>query len=176
MIRFLWVKFQLSDLCDQRSDSQILAALEDLPADLPQTFGRLLRKYEKSHDINLGSQIFRWIAVAKRPLTLAELREAIAVEPFQEDWKGQNMVNDMKTEIACCGNLIFVDEEDDTIQFTHFSVKQYLCSDMFENSLQPYHIAPEKAEAEIAIVCATYLNFAVLKHWANRLTGWQSNC
>lgn len=159
----MWVRLHLSDLCDQKSDAEILAALNNLPADLPQTFDRILRKRMKSHDIDLGSRIFRWTAVAKRPLALAELREAIAVEPFQEDWRGECMINDMKKAMACCGNLIFVDEEDDTVHFTHSSVKQYLSSETFDDSLRSYYIDLEKSDTEAGVTCVTYLNFSVFE-------------
>jgi hypothetical protein len=157
----LWVKLQLDDLCDQKSDEQILAVLDNLPQDLPQTFGRVLRRYAKRNDFDVGRQIFRWAAVTKRPLTLAELREALATEPLQKDWKAERQMNDMKKAVACCGNLIFVDEEEQTVHFTHSSVKQYLLSDALDKSLQSYKIDLEEADADIGAVCVTYLNFSV---------------
>lgn len=157
------MKLQLCDLCDQKSDEQILAVLDDLPQDLPQTFGRVLRRYAKRNDIDVGRQIFRWATVAKRPLTLAELRETLATEPLQEDWKAERQMNEMKKAVACCGNLIFIDEEDQTVHFTHSSVKQYLLSDAVDDSLQAYKIDIEEADAEIGAVCVTYLNFSVFK-------------
>jgi len=157
----LWVKLQLDDLCDQKSDEQILAVLDNLPQDLPQTFGRVLRRYAKRNDFDVGRQIFRWAAVSKRPLTVAELREALATEPLQKDWKAERQMNDMKKAVACCGNLIFVDEEEQTVHFTHSSVKQYLLSDALDESLQAYKIDLEEANADIGAVCVTYLSFNV---------------
>ena len=66
--RFLWVKFQLQAILEERSDSLILAALRDLPRDLPETFGRILSKSAETNDVGLGRQIFRWVSVAKRPV------------------------------------------------------------------------------------------------------------
>ncbi len=148
----MWVKLQLDDLCDQKSDEQILAVLDNLPQNLPQTFGRILRRYTKRNDFDVGRQIFRWAAVSKRPLTLAELREALATEPLQKDWKAERQMNDMKKAVACCGNLIFVDEEEHTVHFTHSSVKQYLLSDALDKSLQSYKIDLEEADADIGAV------------------------
>ncbi len=70
-------------------------------------------------------------------------------------------MNDMKKAVACCGNLIFVDEEEQTVHFTHSSVKQYLLSDALDESLQSYEIDLEEADADIGAVCVTYLNFSV---------------
>lgn len=139
--RFLWVKFQLHDLCDQKSDDQILALLEDLPHDLPQTFERILRRCIRKHEIDICRQMFRWAAVSRRPLTLAELREAITIEPLQEDWRPERLINDMKKAVACCGNVLFIDEEDQVVQFTHSSVKQYLISNDVNDGLQHYRMS-----------------------------------
>ncbi len=79
---FLWVKLQLHTLRRKRSDELLLAALNDLPRDLPETFRRILSRYTEADDIDIGRQIFRWIAIAKRPLTLEELREAIGTKPL----------------------------------------------------------------------------------------------
>ncbi|KAI4127094.1 MAG: hypothetical protein LQ338_003380 [Usnochroma carphineum] len=79
---FLWVKLQLHTLREKKSDQQILDALDRLPRNLPQTFERILAKFTEAEDIEIGSQIFRWAAVAKRPLTTQELREAIGIEPL----------------------------------------------------------------------------------------------
>lgn len=157
----MWVKLQLDDLCDQKSDERILAVLDNLPQDLPQTFGRVLRRCAKRNDIDVGRQIFRWAAVSKRPLTLAELREALATEPLQEDWKAERQMNDMEKAVACCGNLIIVDEEEQTVHFTHSSVKQYLLSDAVDKLLRSYKVDLEEANADIGLVCVTYLNFGV---------------
>ena len=156
------MKFQLCDICNQKSDARILAALDDLPQDLPQTFERILRRNVKKDDIELVQQMFRWVAVAKRPLTSGELREAIGTEPLQEDLRPGRLINDMKRAVACSGNLLFVDEEEQTVHFTHSSVKQYLLSDVDHNDIpKNYQINLEKADDEAGAVCVTYLNFRI---------------
>lgn len=82
--RFLWVKLQLQTLREKHSDSLILAALDHLPRDLLETFERILSLYTEANDIDIGRQIFRWVATAKRPLTIEELREAIGIKSLQE--------------------------------------------------------------------------------------------
>ena len=157
--RFLWVKLQLQTLCEKTCDAEIRAALDDLPRDLPETFERILGKFTKPNEINLGRQIFRWVSVAKRPLTIEELQDAIATVPLQKSWDADRLVNDMIKAMLCCGNLIYVDEEQKTVHFTHGSVKQHLTSKAVSQSLQPYHIDLEEANAESGAVCITYLHF-----------------
>ncbi|KAL9629213.1 MAG: hypothetical protein Q9164_006976 [Protoblastenia rupestris] len=158
---FLWVKLQFRTLREQNSDNQILTALNHLPRDLPETFERILSQNTETGDKDIGSRIFRWIAVAKRPLTLEELREAISITPLQETWDAQSLINNMNKAVAYCKNLIFVDEEHHTVHFTHSSVKQYLLSRAVEESLGHYFVNLERADADAGAVCVTYLNFPV---------------
>ena len=146
-------------MCEKKSDREIREALEDLPQSLPETFERILRQFTKSDDIRLGRHIFRWVAVAKRPLTIDELQDAIATEPLQKSWDPKRFVNSMMKAMACCGNLVFLDEEHQTVHFTHGSVKQHLISHAVSQSLQPYQINLEDANAEAGAACVTYLHF-----------------
>ena len=152
---------QLQTLIEKRSDQQIIDALSHLPRDLPQTYERILAQFTEAEDIDLGSQIFRWVAVAKRPLTVQELREAIGIVPLQDTWNPRSFINDMKRAIACCGNLLFVDEEQQTVHFAHSSVIQYLRSDIISNSLSRYFINLDQADADAGTTCVTYLNLPV---------------
>ncbi|KAI4231759.1 MAG: hypothetical protein LQ349_005400, partial [Xanthoria aureola] len=146
---------------EKRSDQQIIDALSHLPRDLPQTYERILAQFTEAEDIDLGSQIFRWVAVAKRPLTVPELREAIGVVPLQDTWNPRSFINDMKRAIACCGNLLFVDEEQQTVHFTHNSVLQYLRSNLISKTLSQYFINLDQADADAGATCVTYLNLPV---------------
>ncbi|KAL9042772.1 MAG: hypothetical protein Q9214_003688 [Letrouitia sp. 1 TL-2023] len=163
---FLWVKFQLWTLREKQSDDQILAAMERLPRNLPEMFERILSKFTEVDDMDIGSKIFRWTAVVKRPLTVDEMREAIGIKPLQETWNPGHFINDMKKALVCCGNLVFVDEEQQTIHFTHSSVKKYLCDNTM--SLSRYYIDLEEADKEAGAVCITYLNFPNFKTQVTR--------
>lgn len=170
-IRFLWVHFQLRTICAQKSDANIITALDNLPRDLPQTFERILFGITEPDEIDICRRIFLWVAAVKRPLTLAELREAIGIEPLQQNWDSSRFVNDMSQAIACCGTLIFVEEESRAVHFTHHSVKQYLLSNAISASLRPYYIDLEICDAEVGAVCVTYLNFGIFSRQVARTTG-----
>ncbi|OQU98575.1 NACHT domain-containing protein isoform 2 [Cladophialophora immunda] len=44
---FLWVVFQLESICAELTDEGILQALQSLPKDLPETFDRVLRRWQR---------------------------------------------------------------------------------------------------------------------------------
>ena len=77
----------------------------------------------------------------------------------------------MKKAVACCGNLAFVDEEQQTVHFTHSSVKQYLISSTVQKPLSKYHVDLEKADEDVGAICVTYLNFPVFNRQVALTTG-----
>lgn len=164
MIRFLWVAFQIETLCGQRSDQGIIDTLHALPKDLPETFDRILGRLAKMEDVDRDNclTIFKWVAVAKRPLTSAELREVIGIKPCQKSFIMKRLINDMSRAMACCGSLIEIDEEESTIRFAHHSVKQYLLSAAKDPILVRYHFDLEEADTDSGEICVTYLSFEEL--------------
>ncbi|MCJ1248752.1 hypothetical protein MMC30_005971 [Trapelia coarctata] len=157
---FLWVAFQIQDLCQQQSDEEIVNALHDLPKSLPEVFDRIIQRL-KNPDPKRAQRIFKWIATARRPLTLEELREAICVEPCQTALVAARMVNNMHQALACCGSLVTIDEEQCTVHFAHHSIKQHLISKATEGTMAQYHLSMPEAEIEAGEICVTYLNFSM---------------
>lgn len=73
-LRFLWVTFLINEICAGSCDDDIRQSLSNLPKDLQEIFTRvLLRVSSQTQRIELVKKVFRWVAVAKRPLTLSEL-------------------------------------------------------------------------------------------------------
>lgn len=156
--------FQIDSICSQKTDEAILAALEDLPKDLPHTFNRILRNLQHSNadDPQFGRKIFDLVAAAQRPLTLEELREAISVKPGEKSWDTSKMVNDMfRSLLESCGSLVIVDEERLTIHFAHQSVKQHLLSGPMDLDMKKYHISMKEADLCMGNIIVTYLNFGI---------------
>lgn len=106
--------------------------------------------------------IFKWAAVAKRPLTLAELREVVGIKPCQRSLNVERLINDISRATSCCGSLVEIDEEYSTIHFAHHSVKQYLLSAARDPTLSRYHFTSEEADTDAGEICVTYLSFQEL--------------
>ena len=67
----------------------------------------------------------------------------------------------MRRAVECCGNLVFIEEEQQTVHFIHSSVQQYLRSKVINGSPNRYYIDLEKADADAGAICVTYLNFPI---------------
>jgi hypothetical protein len=160
--RYLWAALQIDNICSQPTDKAILHALENIPKDLPETFNRILRKLQDTKQnaplANYSVRLFRIVAAARRPLTLAELREAVSLEPGETAWDPDQLVNDMPELINCCGGLLVVDEEDFTVRFLHQSVRQFLCSHLVDERVKEYKMDLASANLDLGIICVTYLN------------------
>ncbi|KAI9792024.1 MAG: hypothetical protein M1833_001273 [Piccolia ochrophora] len=157
--RFLWVVFQVQHICSQIRDDDIRRVINDLPRDLSETYNRALSRiiYEKRSSI--AQQIFRWVAAAQRPLSLHELREALAVEPSQEYSRPERLVNGIERMTNWCANLVEIDEEDGSVQFAHHSVKSFLLAPPEKSSFDPFHISAADVDHAAGEVCVTYLCF-----------------
>lgn len=58
-----------------------------------------------------------------------------------------------------CVSLVTIDEELQTVCFTHHSVKQHLLSKLLDSDLQTNHINLKAADLYLGDIIVTYLNF-----------------
>ena len=165
IIRFLWVRLQIEDICSQRTDDAILETLDRLPKGLPNTFNRILRKLQSSQidtDIRLCQSLFQIVSGARRPLKLVELQEAVSVDPERSTWDPKTRINDIASSLSCAGSLLIIDEEDGTVHFAHSSVKQHLHT--IDLALHPdlisYRLDSPKADLRLAEITVTYLKYS----------------
>ena len=153
--------FQIEDICAQDTDEAIRRIIRSLPKDLPATYQRALERVVRNRKADVARKMFRWVAAAKRPLPLMEIREAIAVEPCQPFSQQDKLVNDVDQLVPWCGNLLVLDDEEGLVQFAHHSVKDYLLSgNVPEISSHHFQIEILDVDHEAGEVCCTYLNFS----------------
>jgi ankyrin repeat protein len=96
--------------------------------------------------MELGYKALGYVLNATRPLSVAELLEAMSVEPFSEDRDPDNQPN-LKTVLNSCVGLIVEASGSDTIHFAHFSIQEWLVS----QRILPDH--------DLSTVCLTYLTY-----------------
>ncbi|KAI0451730.1 ankyrin repeat-containing domain protein [Xylaria acuta] len=163
---FLWVFFQVQELCEQTCDEDIRHTISNLPEDLEETFRRVLRRISSRRNSELARRAFPWIAAAVRPLSIEEVREAIAIEIGQQYTKPERLCNNVHSIISSCENLLHIDEEDGSVQFAHHSIKQFLVEQpvphqhVTDHDLRVFHIDLEEADHFIGEICVTYLHFS----------------
>src|SRR6266851_1475444 len=108
---------------------------------------------------NMPQRLFQCLAVAIRPLCIEELAEIFAVRfdkamtpTSNPDWRP---VDANEAVLSACSSLISVVDVagSQIVQFSHFSVKEFLTSERLAKSETPlscYHILPEPAHTILA--------------------------
>ena len=108
-----------------------------------------------------------WALVSKRPLTVIELRDAIAIRPDQRQYERGYLINEADRMISWCCNLLIVDEEDSRVRLPHYSVKEFLLGTRESRKPSRRFKACRFSESEVEIrichLCCTYLQFSDFK-------------
>lgn len=74
--RFLWVVFQIQDICEQSCDEDIRRVITMLPKGLRETYERILLPHQSARQGQRGAnRSFAGRQTVRRPLSLGELHE-----------------------------------------------------------------------------------------------------
>jgi len=135
---------------------------------LDATYERALEAIPKQK-MQHACRLFQCLVVAIRPLRVEELAEIFAIEFDQggtanlmECWRPENPEEAI---LSACSTLIAVIEVplqgSQIVQFSHFSVKEFLTSDRLHRSedvnLRHYHIPLDAAHYILTQACLTVL-------------------
>ncbi|KAH9032802.1 hypothetical protein EDB85DRAFT_2289651 [Lactarius pseudohatsudake] len=159
---FRWVFCQLEVLqhCFPQS---IRRTLNELPKSLDETYERVLKEIGMANRDH-AHRLLQCLTAAARPLRVEELAEILALDfdeaegatpTLKEDWRWEDR---QRAVLSTCSSLIT--EVDDrysrVVQFSHFSVKEFLTSDRLATSkgdASYFYIIPEHAHTTLAQAC-----------------------
>jgi len=138
--------------------------LDELPETLDETYERVLREINKARREH-AHRLLQCLTVAVRPLRIAELAEVLAVDfgttsggktsKLNPDWRWEDQE---QAVLSTCSSLIAVVDKDgdQVIQFSHFSVKEFLTSPRLAGAsvdVSRFHILLEPAHTILAKAC-----------------------
>src|SRR5712672_1320819 len=158
--RFRWVFCQLQVLryCFPPSVRRIL---DELPDSLDETYERILKEIKKANQ-TIAHRLLQCLVAAVRPLEVEELAEVLAfdfttegIPKLNSSWRWEDQE---EAVMSACSSLVIVVKDGDSriVQFSHFSVKEYLISERLAESSQDvsqYHILLEPAHTVLARAC-----------------------
>lgn len=142
----------------------VRSVLDDLPETLDGTYERVLRDINKANREH-AHRLLQCLTVAVRPLLVDELAEVLAVDfdaarqegipRLNPNWR---WTNQHQAVLSTCSSLVAITDGGDSqvVQFSHFSVKEFLTSDRLAHSsgdVSPYHILLEPAHTILAQAC-----------------------
>ncbi|KAJ7687520.1 hypothetical protein B0H17DRAFT_901770, partial [Mycena rosella] len=105
--RFLLAKLHIESLATKSNIKALREALQKVPADLKQTYDDAMARINEQNedDRKIALEALAWVATAKRLLTVAELREALAVEPGAKSLDPDNFT-DIGIILTVCAGLV----------------------------------------------------------------------
>ncbi|KAH9173906.1 hypothetical protein EDB89DRAFT_1815192, partial [Lactarius sanguifluus] len=160
---FRWVFCQL-DALRHCFPPNLRRFLNELPETLDETYERILRGINKAQMDN-AHRLLHCLAVAVRPLRVEELAELLAfdfeasslggIPKLKEDWRWDDQE---EAVLSTCSSLITIvpNRGSRVVQFSHFSVKEYLTSPRLARSdgdVSRFHVVLEAAHTILAQAC-----------------------
>jgi ankyrin repeat protein len=163
LYRFRWVFCQLETLrhCFPQNLRQFL---NEMPETLDETYERILKGINKAQRDDTR-RLLHCLAAAVRPLRVEELAELLAfdfqssssggIPKLKEDWRWDNQE---EAVLSTCSSLIAIvgSGHSRVVQFSHFSVREYLTSPRLAQSqgdVSRFHIDLNAAHMIMAQVC-----------------------
>ena len=148
----------MDEIATLRTVRNIRSSLNQIPKGLGEVYERILTRVTAT-DMPLVRKILLWLSFTVLPLTLDELRSAIAIEEGAEELDADLCLADKEDILEICGCLISVTDQG-YVQLAHLSVKDYLLSEEIRKGPIPiYALSNETGNSELAIDCFTYLSF-----------------
>ena len=98
----------------------------------------------------MANKVLSWISYAYRPLTVEELRCALAVTPGQPTFDEDAMTLE-STLVSVCAGLVTIDPKSTIIRLVHYTTQEFF--EKIRDSRFP------TAQADITLTCLTYLSF-----------------
>jgi hypothetical protein len=133
--------------------------LDELPESLDETYERVLKEIKKPNRDH-ARRLLQCLVVAIRPLRVEELAEVLAIDfegaeefpKLNPNWRWED---EEQALLASCSSLISIIETDESrvVQFSHFSVREFLTSTRLAASIgeiSRYHVALEPAHTILA--------------------------
>jgi ankyrin repeat protein len=172
---FLWVGFVMEELFTKDTVSEVMVALEDVPAGLPAFYARMLQGIKATH--REGSlRLLTWVTVAFRRPTIETLVDVLRC-PTPEGISERQATVDY---VRHCAPLLVMQEQG--VDFVHQSAKDCLLhrANDADPAFEAFRIETQSAHLYAAQRClqalsdSTYLQYYALLNWpkhANSLDG-----
>ena len=163
--------------------ARIRQALAELPQTLDETYQRTLQEINRA-EWKFAHRLFQFVAVASRPLHVEELADLLAfdfdagpIPKFHEGWRLEDPIDAV---LSTCSSLLAIvhgvhipGQFIQFIQFSHFSVKEFLTStrlaEASDADLRRYHISMTPAHTLAAQAC-----LGILIHLDKDVVTWDS--
>ncbi|KAJ6537649.1 ankyrin repeat-containing domain protein [Mycena capillaripes] len=158
---FLLAKLHIDSLTNKHTVKAVRDALHAMPRDLKGTYDEIMERIQRQNeeDRMLALSTLCWVSNAKRPLSIFELKVALAIDPGATEFDVDNMV-EIDIIISVCAGLVIVDGTFDHgynhVRLVHHTAQIYL------DQIQATHFP--HAQTQITMACITYMTMPSHRH------------
>ncbi|KAL7931924.1 ankyrin repeat-containing domain protein [Trichoderma chlorosporum] len=152
---FLLAQLYLDSMKGKTTPNEITFALEKLATGsdayeqiYSETMQRIVSQYKEQ--AQLARSVLSWVTCSMRPMTVNELRHALAIKPGESSFDTQNLT-DTELMVSVCVGLVTIDNDSRIIRLVHYTTQEYL-----QRTHQRWLFI---SHAEIATTCLTYLSY-----------------
>ncbi|KAK1533892.1 hypothetical protein CPAR01_10600 [Colletotrichum paranaense] len=185
---FSWVDVMLEDLYPAKTLSAMMKKMDQIPCGLRHVFLRLLVQIDDKSRRETA-KILQWVALLRRPVTVAELTDLIhpdAEEPEEERQRIQDLVSESYPlmRITKAGwDYEEREAEEDIILPLHRSIADYMSNIDMDSAIKDFYFKLEKTHYEIAKICLDELQIwfkraeeteSIIESWHTRGSGEES--
>ncbi|KAJ7582131.1 ankyrin repeat-containing domain protein [Mycena floridula] len=155
---FLLVHLHLESVKNKPNPWELCKALAKLPDTIHISYDETMHRINSQDEtcVQMANQVFKWLVYAKRPLTMLELRHALAIS-LESTQINPKAITAAEILVEICGGLVVTEKNDDGVDFprlVHYTTKEY-----FE--LKAKSLFPD-AHLGLATACLQYLCFDTL--------------
>ena len=139
-------------LCSKMTIRDLRKALKTLPIGLDESYSHAMDRIDSQDQDarQLAYRILYWVSYTFRPLTVDELRHALAVEPEESEFDPENLAEEGDL-IAVCAGLVTMEPESRIVRIVHYTAQDYF--EKIKDSRWP------EARRTIAATCLAYISY-----------------
>ena len=156
---FLWVRLVIEGLKRVHTAAEVESVLHEVPSDMDSIYLRIL---DDMNSLQFGQKlahaILAWVACAVRPLSVAELQEAVELDI-------DDRVDGIERAIAStCGQMVFIDSQGQ-VRMIHQTARDFLLS---ERDGLDYTMSSRSGNKRLGLICLKYLSGSEMADRRNR--------
>ncbi|KAJ7582105.1 ankyrin repeat-containing domain protein [Mycena floridula] len=162
---FLLVHLHLESVKKVPNRQMLRKALAILPDTIHNSYDETMDRIDSQEEscAPLARQVFKWLVYAKRPLSMLELRHALAIS-LDSTRMDYDAITTAEILVEICGGLVVTEKNDEGVDFprlVHYTTKEY-----FELKAESLF---SDGQLGLATACLTYLCFDTLDSKVQRI-------
>ncbi|KAL8713738.1 MAG: hypothetical protein Q9220_002264 [cf. Caloplaca sp. 1 TL-2023] len=153
---FMLAKLFMNAVKAKNTPEEVKLALENLPQGYDESYKAAMERIEAVSQVNpydtsssLAKRTLMWVVCSHRPLSLAELQEALTIDVERPDFR-TSYTQDKETLLEVTAGLLYIDSDDKAVRLCHATAHEYF--DESKDTWFPGY------ESQIAQCCLQFLN------------------